>query len=219
MRSSTTQSHQRNNGDWNARENSDACYECGRTGHIKKYCPQLKNKSASSSDRDIKEKKFKPRKALLTWDDCDESDKETSEDNDVTQLCFMAKDDHSDEVISTENSDYNKLELDFLELSNHEKLELKNTALKKKVISLLNTVEELEGHVHMDLIKKLLSKELVRGLPKLKFVKDKVSLILIMPDVLSIVKVLEQKQNMLRLAVVVLKFFGCVKPYEILVFP
>ncbi|KAK2991607.1 hypothetical protein RJ640_030391 [Escallonia rubra] len=30
------------------------------------------------------------------------------------------------------------------------------------------------GHVHMDLIKKLLSKELVRGLPKLKFVKDKV---------------------------------------------
>ncbi|KAK2995575.1 hypothetical protein RJ640_000051 [Escallonia rubra] len=30
------------------------------------------------------------------------------------------------------------------------------------------------GHVHMDLIKKLLSKELVRGLPKLKFVMDKV---------------------------------------------
>ncbi|KAK2980844.1 hypothetical protein RJ640_020496 [Escallonia rubra] len=30
------------------------------------------------------------------------------------------------------------------------------------------------GHVHMDLIKKLLSKDLVRGLPKLRFIKDKV---------------------------------------------
>ncbi|KAK2967012.1 hypothetical protein RJ640_003368 [Escallonia rubra] len=78
-------------------ENSDACYECGRTGHIKKYCPQLKNKTASSNSRDSKEKKCKSRKALLTWDDSDESDKETSENDDVAQLCFMAKDDHSDE--------------------------------------------------------------------------------------------------------------------------
>ncbi|KAK2974633.1 hypothetical protein RJ640_009550 [Escallonia rubra] len=95
-RNPTNQSHQRNNSDWNVKENSDACYECGRTGHIKKYCPQLKNKTASSNNRDFKEKKFKPRKALLTWDDSDESDKETSEDDDAAQLCFMAKDDHSD---------------------------------------------------------------------------------------------------------------------------
>ncbi|KAK2980405.1 hypothetical protein RJ640_014578, partial [Escallonia rubra] len=54
------------------------------------------NKTASSNSRDLKEKKLKPRKALLTWDDSDESDKETSEDDDVAQLCFMAKDDHSD---------------------------------------------------------------------------------------------------------------------------
>ncbi|KAK2967892.1 hypothetical protein RJ640_001561, partial [Escallonia rubra] len=92
-RNPTNQSHQRNNGDWNARENSDACYECGRTGHIKKYCPQLKNKTANSNSRDFKEKKFKSRKALLTWDDSDESDKEGSEDEDVAQLCFMANDD------------------------------------------------------------------------------------------------------------------------------
>ncbi|KAK2991630.1 hypothetical protein RJ640_025113 [Escallonia rubra] len=75
------------------RENPDACYECGRTGHIKKYCPQLRNKTASSNSRDFKEKKFKSRKALLTWDDSDESDKEGSEDEDVAQLCFMANDD------------------------------------------------------------------------------------------------------------------------------
>ncbi|KAK2987751.1 hypothetical protein RJ640_016346 [Escallonia rubra] len=106
-RNPTNQSHQRNNSDWN-------------------------NKTASSNSRDFKEKKFKSRKALLTWDDSDETDKETNEDDDVAQLCFMAKDDHSDKLW-------------------HRRL----------------------GHVHMDLIKKLLSKELVRGLPKLKFVEDK----------------------------------------------
>ncbi|KAK2979090.1 hypothetical protein RJ640_022572 [Escallonia rubra] len=91
-RNPTNQSHQRNNSDWNIKENPDDCYECGRTGHIKKYCPQLRNKTASSNSRDFKEKKFKSRKALLTWDDSDESDKEDSEDEDVAQLCFMAND-------------------------------------------------------------------------------------------------------------------------------
>ncbi|KAK2994435.1 hypothetical protein RJ640_001251 [Escallonia rubra] len=79
----TNQSHQRNNSDWNVKENPDACYAYGRTGHIKKYCPQLKNKTTSSNSRDFKENKFKSRKALLTWDDSDESDKEISEDDDV----------------------------------------------------------------------------------------------------------------------------------------
>ncbi|KAK2992549.1 hypothetical protein RJ640_010431 [Escallonia rubra] len=130
-RNPTNQSHQRNNSDWNVRENSDACYECGRTGHIKKYCPQLRNKTANSNSRDFKEKKFKSRKALLTWDDSDESDKEGSEDEDVAQLCFMANDDDP----------------------KHNDIWLWHRRL---------------GHVHMDLIKKLLSKDLVRGLPNLR---------------------------------------------------
>ncbi|KAK2990384.1 hypothetical protein RJ640_003017 [Escallonia rubra] len=132
-RNPTNQSHQRNNSDWNVRENSDACYECGRTGHIKKYCPQLRNKTANSNSnsRDLKEKKFKSRKALLTWDDSDESDKEGSEDEDVAQLCFMANDDDL----------------------KHNDIWLWHRRL---------------GHVHMDLIKKLLSKDLVRGLPNLR---------------------------------------------------
>ncbi|KAK2968267.1 hypothetical protein RJ640_019329 [Escallonia rubra] len=133
-RNPTNQSHQRNNSDWNVRENSDACYECGRTGHIKKYCPQLRNKTANSNSnsRDLKEKKFKSRKALLTWDDSDESDKEGSEDEDVAQLCFMANDDDL----------------------KHNDIWLWHRRL---------------GRVHMDLIKKLLSKDLVRGLPNLRF--------------------------------------------------
>ncbi|KAK2966781.1 hypothetical protein RJ640_022740 [Escallonia rubra] len=130
-RNPTNQSHQRNNSDWNVRENSDACYKCGRTGHIKKYCPQLRNKTANSNNRDFKEKKFKSRKTLLTWDDSDESDKEGSEDEDVAQLCFMANDDDP----------------------KHNDIWLWHRRL---------------GHVHMDLIKKLLSKDLVRGLPNLR---------------------------------------------------
>ncbi|KAK2973042.1 hypothetical protein RJ640_020402 [Escallonia rubra] len=103
------------------------------TGHIKKYCPQLRNKTANSnsSSRDLKEKKFKSRKALLTWDDSDESDKEGSEDEDVAQLGFMANDDDL----------------------KHNDIWLWHRRL---------------GHVHMDLIKKLLSKDLVRGLPNLR---------------------------------------------------
>ncbi|KAK2973032.1 hypothetical protein RJ640_000021 [Escallonia rubra] len=142
-RNPTNQSLQRNNSDWNVKENPDACYECGRTGHIKKYCPQLKNKTASSNSRDFKEKKFKSRKALQTWDDSDESDKEVSEDDDVVQLCFMANDDNS-KVISENH--YNEPKSAFLELSeNYDKLKAKNSNLKDKALSLISTVEELEG--------------------------------------------------------------------------
>ncbi|KAK2975297.1 hypothetical protein RJ640_026805, partial [Escallonia rubra] len=49
----------------------------------------------SSSTKENKEKRFKPRKALLTWDDSHESDKEVSENDEVAQLSFLAKDDHS----------------------------------------------------------------------------------------------------------------------------
>ncbi|KAK2965659.1 hypothetical protein RJ640_001492 [Escallonia rubra] len=187
--------------------------------------------------RDFKEKKFKPRKALLTWDDSDESDKETSEDDDVAQLCFMAKDDHSDKngrrVTFGDNSNgkiigKGKIGTGSISIDNVSLVD----GLKFNLISISQLIDsghkvQFEGdqclishasdggtllgkrddniytlsfdsfdsshevclsaqhndiwlwhrrlcHVHMDLIKKLLSKELVRSLPKLKFVKDKV---------------------------------------------
>ncbi|KAK2985411.1 hypothetical protein RJ640_007353 [Escallonia rubra] len=243
-----------------------------KTGHIKKYCPQLKNKTASSNSQDFKEKKFKPRKAMLTWDDSNEDDKETSEDDDVAQLCFMAKDDHSDKVCLKARLDSNKWILDsgcsrhmtgdhslfsHITLKNGGLVTLRDNSngkiigkgkigtgsisidnvslvdgLKFNLISIISQLTDSGhkvqfegdqclishasdggtlvgkrdgniytlsfdasdssrevclsaqhndiwlwhrrlGHVHMDLIKKLLSKELVRGLPKLKFVKDK----------------------------------------------
>ncbi|KAK2984121.1 hypothetical protein RJ640_006274 [Escallonia rubra] len=172
-----------------------------RIGHIKIYCPQLKNKTASNNSQDFKEKKFKPRKALLTWDDSDNSDKETSEDDDVAQLCFMAKDDHSDK--------FNLISISQLIDSGH-KVQFEGdqclishaldggTLVGKRDDNIYTPSFDASdsfrefclsaqhndiwlwhrrlGHVHMDLIKKLLSKELVRGLPKLKFVKDKQSI-------------------------------------------
>ncbi|KAK2979073.1 hypothetical protein RJ640_026023 [Escallonia rubra] len=69
--------------------------EIQQTNHIKEIIVIGINKTANSNSnsRDLKEKKFKSRKALLIWDDSDESDKEGSEDEDVAQLCFMANDD------------------------------------------------------------------------------------------------------------------------------
>ncbi|KAK2969253.1 hypothetical protein RJ640_028779 [Escallonia rubra] len=56
----------------------------------------------------------------------------------------MSKDDNS-KVIS-ENPDYNEFKSAFLELSeNYEKLKVKNANLKNKALSLIITVEELEG--------------------------------------------------------------------------
>ncbi|KAK2985161.1 hypothetical protein RJ640_011982 [Escallonia rubra] len=111
--------------------------EIQQINHIKEITVIGTNKTANSNSRDFKEKKFKSRKALLTWDDSDESDKEGSEDEDVAQLCFMANDDDP----------------------KHNDIWLWHRRL---------------GHVHMDLIKKLLSKDLVRGLPNLRFIKDRV---------------------------------------------
>ncbi|KAK2993997.1 hypothetical protein RJ640_005869 [Escallonia rubra] len=74
---------------------------------------------------------------------------EVDGNDEVAQLCFMAKDDYSSEVISNlipsiNNFDYNKLEIAFLESSEkYEKSKSKNTALQKNAFSLINTVEEL----------------------------------------------------------------------------
>ncbi|KAK2988867.1 hypothetical protein RJ640_024048 [Escallonia rubra] len=186
-RNPTNQSHQRNNSDWNVRENSDACYECGRTGHIKKYCPQLRNKTANSNSRDFKEKKFKSRKTLLTWDDSDESDKEGSEDEDVAQLCFMASDDdpkQSKEGIFINQSKYTR---ELLKRFGLENAKPRGTPISPSV----NLIKDENGK---DVDSKL-------------FRVRNIHLWLYPP----------LKRNMLQLEAVVPKFYGCVKLYKILV--
>ncbi|KAK2981534.1 hypothetical protein RJ640_024847 [Escallonia rubra] len=245
--------------------------EIQQTNRIKEITVIGTNKTANSNSRDFKEKKFKSRKALLTWDDSDENDKEGSEDEDVAQLCFMTNDDDP-KVCLKARVDCNKWILDSgcsrhmtgdRSLFSH--ITSKNGGLvtfgdnsngkiigKGKIgtgsisIDNVSLVDSLEfnlisisqlidsghkvqfegekclishasdgstligkrdgniytlsfdasdysrevclsvqhndiwlwhrrlGHVHMDLIKKLLSKDLVRGLPNLRFIKDRV---------------------------------------------
>ncbi|KAK2987926.1 hypothetical protein RJ640_003404 [Escallonia rubra] len=135
-------------------------------------------------------------KLILGLEFLRDTDKETSEDDDVSQLCFMANDDHSDKngglVTFGDNSNgkiigKGKIGTGSISIDNVSLVD----GLKFNLISisqLINSGHKVQfegdqclishaldgGHVHIDLIKKLLSKELVRGLPKLKFFKDKV---------------------------------------------
>ncbi|KAK2972460.1 hypothetical protein RJ640_003886 [Escallonia rubra] len=130
-----------------------------------------------------------------TWSDFDSSD-EDNEKNDQANVCFMA----NDEVCLKEKSSSKKWILDsgcsrhmtgniFLFIS----IDLKeggnvtfgdNYQGKIKAnqdVKCLSAISETSwlwhrrlGHMHMEHLKDISSKELVRGLPKIKFEKDKV---------------------------------------------
>ncbi|KAK2967947.1 hypothetical protein RJ640_026374 [Escallonia rubra] len=191
-RNNTNQSHQRNNGDWNVKENSDACYEYGRTRHIKKYYTQLKNKTTSCNrpkkvwvPKGTKPesivgmleskggfKQMDPRQRMFKTYDRDRSlishitskngGLVTFENNSNGKIIgkdggtLVGKRDGNIYTLSFDSSDSSR---EVCLSAQHNDIWLWHRRL---------------GHVHMDLIKRLLLKELVRGLPKLKFVKDKV---------------------------------------------
>ncbi|VFQ73955.1 unnamed protein product [Cuscuta campestris] len=58
------------------------CYECGEIGHIKPYCPKLKQG---------KDKKFKKKqKAYISWENDHSSSETSDEDEEIPNLCLMA---------------------------------------------------------------------------------------------------------------------------------
>ncbi|VFQ79631.1 unnamed protein product [Cuscuta campestris] len=58
------------------------CYECGEIGHIKPYCPKLKQG---------KDKKFKKKqKAYISWESDHSSSETSDEDEETANLCLMA---------------------------------------------------------------------------------------------------------------------------------
>ena len=75
-------------------------YECKKSGHIKIDCPKLRKDKKSSKE---KFKKFK--KAFAAWgkSDVDTSDDESS-DQEVANLCLVAKDKEVNEVCLESNS-------------------------------------------------------------------------------------------------------------------
>ncbi|VFQ76865.1 unnamed protein product [Cuscuta campestris] len=57
------------------------CYECGEIGHIKPYCPKLKQG---------KDRKFKKQKAYISWENDHSSSETSDEDEETANLCLMA---------------------------------------------------------------------------------------------------------------------------------
>jgi len=73
------------------RSDTQTCYECGKTRHIKADCPVLKMKQ-KLEEKNEAEKHMKKKKAYIAWEENDsstssESDDSTEEEN---NLCLMA---------------------------------------------------------------------------------------------------------------------------------
>ncbi|KAK2993620.1 hypothetical protein RJ640_013117 [Escallonia rubra] len=97
-----------------------------------------------------------------TWNDFDSSD----EENDQANLCFMANNENN-ETILVGSRDNNVYSIQLNDLANQD-------------VKCLSAISETSwlwhrrlGHMHMERLKDISSKELVRGLPKIKFEKDK----------------------------------------------
>ncbi|GKV47613.1 hypothetical protein SLEP1_g54498 [Rubroshorea leprosula] len=122
------------------------CYRCKKPGHVKFECP-------FGNEKSLKAKEKRSKKALVTtWSD-DSSDKESS-DSEVANLCFMAREEDTQEVSfqSIPNDEFNSLEElqdAFDELyEESRKMSAKNASLKKTIASLLNEKEGLHKSIY-----------------------------------------------------------------------
>ncbi|MED6129462.1 hypothetical protein PIB30_108219, partial [Stylosanthes scabra] len=59
------------------------CYGCGEIGHIKPNCPK--------TQKEDKEKRFKKKKACISWENEEES--KSSDEDENANICLMAKGD------------------------------------------------------------------------------------------------------------------------------
>ncbi|MED6214717.1 hypothetical protein PIB30_105965, partial [Stylosanthes scabra] len=59
------------------------CFGCGEVGHIKPNCPK--------AQKEDKEKRFKKKKAYISWEN--EGESESSDEDENANICLMAKDD------------------------------------------------------------------------------------------------------------------------------
>ena len=71
-----------NSNKFKGKQNEETCFECGRPGHFKKDCYQLKNKGKTNY------KDNKKNKAFITWSD-EESEVEIDAKDEIAQVCFV----------------------------------------------------------------------------------------------------------------------------------
>ena len=100
-------------------------------------------KSHSRKESSSSKKKKKAMVAIGSESENDEDSIEEECTNEDANMCFMALEEHEDEVNS--NSNYNEFQDAFQELYfDLENLGLKNVSLKKKISSLQNKLKELK---------------------------------------------------------------------------
>ena len=111
------------------------CFGCGKQGHFKSECPELK--------KDAKKKK---KKALMSiWEDLenDSSDEDDYEAKEVANLCFMA---NQENEVSPSNMSYDELLNAFDDLLVDSKMMLSKYAnLKKQNELLTSKVDRLKS--------------------------------------------------------------------------
>ncbi|GAV62592.1 UBN2 domain-containing protein, partial [Cephalotus follicularis] len=146
------------------------CYEWNKPGHIRPYCPKLKNK------------KDKKKAMIATWSDNHDSSSDEDENEEIANIAFMAMEDEN-EVCSSSPS-YNDLQNEYIELIdvlddlNREYQLLKkiakdrakeNVELKNHILEIKNDEclveknyalekENLELKIEIDALKKTFSK-------------------------------------------------------------
>ena len=90
----------------NSKEENDlSCFRCSNVGHLRSECPYLIKSKGKESSFD----KSKGRRAYIAWeDDGVSSTKSDSQNDEITQLCFMGQRKKSVEV-SDQNYKFNPL--------------------------------------------------------------------------------------------------------------
>ncbi|MED6154451.1 hypothetical protein PIB30_112702, partial [Stylosanthes scabra] len=96
------------------------CFGCGEVGHIKPNCPK--------AQKEDKEKRFKKKKAYISWEN--EGESESSDEDENANICLMAKD---DEVCDSNSESSNELQDEYDSLfEEFTKLAQEFSSMKKK---------------------------------------------------------------------------------------
>ncbi|GKU99545.1 hypothetical protein SLEP1_g12380 [Rubroshorea leprosula] len=113
------------------------CYECNKMGHYRDECSQLK-KGERKNKNSMKKKTF-----TATWskDDTSSMESESTLENGIANLCFMAQEDSNNDEENEKPSNALKKENEDAKKEN-EDLKKKNEVLKRKACDLENVISK-----------------------------------------------------------------------------
>ncbi|GAV86931.1 hypothetical protein CFOL_v3_30357, partial [Cephalotus follicularis] len=115
-------------------------YECKKPSHFKSECPSLKKKEKFKKSNEHSKKK---KAMVATWDDSDPSSFDEESVEEVANIAFMAIEEEEENEV---NFSFDELQDTYENLFHEYKnVYLKNKYLKKDVISMSKTIENLKN--------------------------------------------------------------------------